>query len=47
MKGDEITRKNLSINLSTYERLKARGKFGESFGDIIDRLLDLTEGKHG
>lgn len=40
MKGEELNRKNLSIHIDTYEKLKSRGKFGESFSDIIDRLLD-------
>ena len=32
-------RKNISIDEKTWERLKGYGKFGESFDDLINRLL--------
>lgn len=36
-------RKNVNIDGDTYERLKKRGEFGESFDELINRLLDLLE----
>ena len=36
-------RKNLNIAEDTYDRLKGRGKFQESFDDLLNRLLDEIE----
>lgn len=30
----------IELKLSTLEKLKKKGKFGESYNDIIERLLD-------
>lgn len=37
--------KTLKIGEKTHERLKKHGKFGDSFEDIINRLMDIVEGK--
>lgn len=37
--------KMIRVDDDTHERLKTHGKFGESFQDIINRLLDIVEGK--
>jgi predicted CopG family antitoxin len=36
-------RYTISINDTTYQRLKHRGQFGESFTDLISRILDFYE----
>jgi hypothetical protein len=36
-------RKNISMDSKTWKRLKTFGKFGESFDDILNRLMDATE----
>ncbi len=33
-------RKTISIGARTWERLKKFGEFGESFDDILNRLMD-------
>lgn len=38
-------RKNISIDNATYERLKKFGRFGESFVDLLNRLMDIAESK--
>lgn len=35
--------KMIRIDRDTHERLKFHGKFGDSFQDIINRLLDIVE----
>jgi predicted CopG family antitoxin len=37
--------KTLKINEDTHERLKKHGKFGDSFDDVLNRLMDAVEGK--
>jgi predicted CopG family antitoxin len=37
--------KMIRVDDDTHERLKVHGKFGESFQDIINRLLDIVEDK--
>jgi predicted CopG family antitoxin len=37
--------KMIRVDDDTHDRLKHHGKFGESFQDIINRLLDIAEGK--
>ena len=37
--------KTLKISERTHERLKKHGQFGDSFDDILNRLLDIAEGK--
>ena len=39
------TVKTLKIGERTHERLKKHGRFGDSFEDIINRLMDIVEGK--
>lgn len=36
-------RKTISIGTETWERLKKLGKFGESFDDLLNRLMDNIE----
>lgn len=39
-------RHSITINHSTFLRLKARGFFGESFSDLITRILDELENRN-
>ena len=39
------TRHFMAIKGQVYERLAAKGTFGESASDLISRLLDLIENK--
>ena len=39
--------KTLKISEATHDRLKKHGKFGDSFDDILNRLMDIVEGKTG
>jgi predicted CopG family antitoxin len=36
-------RKNLNVSEDTYDRLRRRGKFGESFDDLVNRILNELE----
>jgi predicted CopG family antitoxin len=36
-------RRTISLSTETYFRLKDCGNFGESFNDLINRLLDFFE----
>ena len=36
-------RKNISIDEKTWERLKAYGKFGDSFDSLLNRLMDIVD----
>jgi predicted CopG family antitoxin len=36
-------RKNVNLSEDTYDRLKTFGKFGESFDDLMNRLMDNME----
>jgi len=36
-------RKTISVDIETWERLKSFGKFGESFDDLLNRLMDSIE----
>jgi predicted CopG family antitoxin len=38
-------RKNLNVADDTYDRLRKHGQFGESFDELLNRLLDDIEGK--
>jgi predicted CopG family antitoxin len=40
-------RKNLNVADDTYDRLKKHGQFGESFDELINRLLDENEEHKG
>lgn len=35
--------KMIRVDDDTHDRLKQHGKFGESFDDIINRLIDIAE----
>jgi hypothetical protein len=37
--------KTLKISDSTHERLKKYGVFGDSFDKLLNRLMDLADGK--
>jgi hypothetical protein len=39
-------RHSLTINHSTFLRLKEKGIFGESFSDLISRIIDEVENKN-
>lgn len=41
----ETKKTTLSLNLEAYRRLKQHGKFGESFSELICRLLNEVERK--
>ena len=41
----EDSMKMIRVDDDTHKRLKVHGKFGESFQDIINRLLDIVEDK--
>ena len=45
MTTDTMVRKNINLNEETYDRLKTYGKFGESFDDLLNRLMDNMDGK--
>jgi predicted CopG family antitoxin len=36
-------RVSVSVDAAVYKQLRARGRFGESFSNIISRLLDETK----
>jgi len=38
-------RKTISIREDTYDRLKSAKRMGESFSDVIDRLLNKEKGE--
>jgi predicted CopG family antitoxin len=39
-------RYTISINADAYTRLRHYGLFGESFDDLVSRILDFYEGNH-
>jgi predicted CopG family antitoxin len=41
-----VTRKNINVGEATYNRLRDFGKFGESFDDLLNRLMDNMDGKN-
>lgn len=43
LKINKKDRKCISIYTSVYKRLKKRGLFGESFSDLISKILDKVE----
>ena len=45
MRPGDLDRKNVSLSLRTYERLKAYGRLGESFSDAVDRIIDYAENR--
>ena len=42
-KTDRNRKKNISMGFETWERLKTFGKFGDSFDDILNRLMDYKD----
>ena len=40
-------RHTVSIRHDLYTQLQNHGKFGESFSDLLSRILDFYEGDHG
>ena len=42
-KQSAYKRRTISINEDVYSRLKQKGRFGESFGRVISRILDQTD----
>ena len=42
-KNTKYKRCTILLNEDIYKRLKTKGKFGESFSELISRLLDETE----
>jgi predicted CopG family antitoxin len=38
--------KNIVLEQKTYERLKSHGAMGDSFNDVVNRVLDKVEGKN-
>jgi predicted CopG family antitoxin len=45
MRSNHTRRVNVGIHQNVYDRLVRHGKFGDSFSDIIERLLDDVEKK--
>lgn len=43
IKSANDKRYTVLLHQSVYHRLKSRGMFGESFSDVVDRLLDESE----
>lgn len=41
----KVKSKQIKINEKTWERLTQRGRFLDTFDDVINRLLDESEGK--
>ena len=37
--------KYVSLKKPTYERLKSHGKMGDTFNDVVERILDENENK--
>ena len=46
MKTDEITRKNVSLQIPTYCRLVEYWRFGDTFTSLIEMIMDYGEA-HG
>ena len=40
-------RTTISIKSDVYSKLKEQGRFGESFSDLLSRLLDQSESRGG
>jgi predicted CopG family antitoxin len=38
-------RKNITVSQDTYDRLKGYGKFGESYDDLLNRLMNIVEAR--
>jgi predicted CopG family antitoxin len=44
-RNDASSMKMIRVDDDTHDRLKQHGKYGDSFDDIIKRLMDIVEGK--
>lgn len=42
-KQSAYKRRTISINDDVYSRLRQKGRFGESFGRVISRILDQID----
>lgn len=42
-KRDYSRVKTLKISIETHERLTKRGRIDETYGDVINRLLDMAD----
>jgi hypothetical protein len=40
-------RTTVSLDMQIYQRLRSRGHFGESFSDVLTRVLDQLENTDG
>lgn len=43
MRTSDLNRKNISVHLSTYERLGSYGGINDSYSDVIDNIIDWSE----
>lgn len=41
--NEESARHTITINHSTFDKLKNQGRFGESYSDLISRVLNQLE----
>jgi predicted CopG family antitoxin len=45
IKGYSMSQRNtITLRNQVYTRLRSRGRFGESFSSLINRILDEVEG---
>ena len=40
-------RTTVSLDASVYHRLKSRGEFGETFSEVVGRILDQLDARNG
>jgi predicted CopG family antitoxin len=40
-----LKRTTISVDAKVYQRLKSQGQFGESFSELISRILEETNNK--
>ena len=45
MRVKDLSRKIISLRIETYENLKSYGSLGDSFGDVIDNLIEFGKSK--
>jgi predicted CopG family antitoxin len=45
MRVKDLSRKIISLRLETYDNLKSYGSLGDSFGDVIDNLIEFGKSK--
>jgi hypothetical protein len=41
------SRHTITIDVRTYQKLKSKGNFGETYSKLIDRILKDSEAYHG